>query len=1620
MASTFTNILNQIRSQALSEQDKGARFERLMQAFLKTSPMYASLFDEVWLWSDFPYRKSLGGHDLGIDLVCKTFMGEYWAVQCKCYAEDTQIDKAAVDSFLATSSRSFKDENGQQIAFAQRLWISTTNNWNEHAEETLKHQTPPVSRCNLSDLEAAEVDWQKLAEGAFGEGYQSPRYTLREHQKKAISNAHSYFQTHDRGKLIMACGTGKTFTSLRIAEKETKSRGLVLFLVPSIALLGQTLRAWFDQAQQPLAAVCVCSDAGVSKLARGSKKIVNSDEDDNLVDLAYPATTHAEAIVRNLEAIHQKKKKGMTVVFSTYQSLEAVHNAQQLLLERSGGKYGLFDLVVCDEAHRTTGVTLKDEQESQFVRIHDNSFIQAAKRMYMTATPRIYTEGAIQRARNVSATLCSMDDVNLYGQEFYRIGFGEAVEKQLLTDYKVLVITLSKDDISPELARIISEKDISEIDAAKFAGCVAAISKRVMGDEGMLRDVDPQPMRRAVSFCNSIKNSRLVTRVFNDCREAYNAEQSDQFMTVESHHVDGTMSAPRRDKELSWLKESPSNSNECRMLTNAKCLSEGVDVPSLDAVLFLSSRDSQVDVVQSVGRVMRTAEGKKYGYIIIPVVVPEEEEANKALDKSETFKVVWTVLNALRAHDDRFNAEVNKLDLGGKSKRIIVVNPSQPQSPIDPNVVQNALAYFGEFQKAFYGKLVIKCGSRHYLEDWAKDVAEMSARRIRRIREVITTDPDRKEFFQDLLRQMRQNINPQLSEESFIQMLGQHFVSTPVFESLFANDQFVESNPVSRVLQAAVELLAEDDMTNDERDKLAAMRKDVQLRVEGIDDAAGRQRVIKELYEKFFAVAAHSATEQLGIVYTPIPVVDFIIHSVGYIVQKEFGRSLSDENVHILDPFTGTGTFITRLLQSGLIQFEDLPRKYTKEIHANEIVLLAYYIASINIETVYHSLLNQQEAEDEKATYQDFPGICLTDTFQLGEPESRGNLFSKDFEINSQRLIDQRKTPLTVIIGNPPYSVGQKNANDNAQNMHYPTLEAKIAATYVADTQATNKNALYDSYIKAFRWATDRLSADGGVIGFVTPHGWLDGNAMDGMRKHFEKDFSAIYVFDLKGNQRINGDLRKKQGGKIFVDGSMLGIAITILVKKPRTEASQKARIYYHDIGDYLSTQQKFDIIRRFHDIGRMSWLNIQPDRYGDWINHRNEVFQNFISIGDKKNKNAKTFFVDYYSRGIATCRDAWVYNSSLAVVQQRAGEQVDFYNQTLDEILSGAREELPPGESKISWTRAVQNDILKRHVRYNLSECSYREAMYRPFCKQQLLYYKPLNEMPYQIPLLFPTPQHKNPVICVSGLGGKKAHSVFMTGITVDLNCLDAGTQCFPLYYYEQGVQEGDTFFSQALPRDKWGYVRKSALTDYIRMEARYRYGKEVTDEDIFFYVYGLLHCPAYRKQFADDLKKSLPRLPLLSKELFNTFSQAGRQLADLHLHYERLEPYRGSLNIFGAYGLDGEQIDYNVRKMRFAKTADGKADKSIILYNNNIRIENIPLQAYDYMVNGQSAVEWIMERYAYTVDTKTGFVNDPNDWSREHGNPKYIFELLLRIINLSLQTQDIVASLPDFLAKG
>lgn len=1634
----FNQVIEKYRTYSFSERDKGTRFERLMQAWLRTDPLYKDRLTHVWLWNEFPGRKDIGGKDTGIDLVARTSQGDYWAIQCKCFSQDAVIDKPAVDSFLATSSRTFFNDQLETTRFASRLWISTTNLWGPNAEEAIHNQLPPVHRVSLTDLELSPVDWDALEKGVHGEKARCARKTIRPHQAKALESCREHFKTANRGRLIMACGTGKTFTSLKIAEDITQGRGLVLFLVPSIALLSQTLREWSAEVAEPLSAICVCSDAEVSR-----EQTKNDDTGGyTTVDLALPASTNAKSIanqIREFKAIPDKA--GLIVVFSTYQSINAVADALNVLKQEKGAS-AEFDLVICDEAHRTTGVTLTNEDESAFVRVHDNDFLPARKRLYMTATPRLYNEETKKKAKDAEVYLCSMDDNSLYGEEFYRIGFGESVEKQLLSDYKVLVLTVPDDQIPEAMQVAIADgkQEINTDDAAKLIGCINALSKRMLLDAELLVESDPSPMRRAVAFCQNIKTSKRIKNVFNTQKDVYygslSPEEREGLVTIAADHVDGGMGATTRDERLSWLKGVEEDGKECRILCNVRCLSEGVDVPSLDAVLFLSARNSQIEVVQSVGRVMRIAPGKKYGYIIIPVVVPSKMSPEQALEDSDRFKVVWTVLNALRAHDDRFNATINKIELnknkitgknggqilvagvkalrqymdgpdssGGQGGRTIEETNGDPEygpdgKPHYTDEFQNYFAFqFERLQSVIYARMVKKVGDKRYWEQWATSVADIARRHIDRITLLLKKSPPHRAAFGTFLSDLRKNINTAITEAEAVEMLAQHIITKPVFEALFENYSFVRDNPVSKSMEGMVHLLEEQSLAKDQ-EALEKFYSSVRMRASGIDNAEGRQRVIVELYDKFFRTAFPLVVEKLGIVYTPVEVVDYIIRSVADILESEFGRSLSDENVHILDPFTGTGTFITRLLQSGKIRAEDLERKYARELHANEIVLLAYYIASINIENVFHDL------HDGGDTYKSFPGICLTDTFQLFE--NGESLLTAVFPENSSRIDEQRKAPIRVILGNPPYSVGQRSANDNAQNQSYPRLESRIEQTYVKGSTATLRNSLYDSYIKAFRWASDRIDpTNGGIVAFVSNAGWLDGNAMDGFRKCLEEEFSSIYVYNLRGNCRTSGTLRQKEAGNIFGLGSRTPIAITILVKKP--ESHGKAVIRYRDIGDYLSREEKLARIVSSNSIAspKMEWAVIIPNQHGDWLSQRDDMFENYIPLGAKDESVNKTIFGTNYTNGLKTNRDSWCYNFKKATLIQNMQRSISFYNNQV-EAFSRAKYINPTliaedfilwDATQFSWDRQQKLDINKQKI-YSFSAENVQTGMYRPFFKQWVYMNREINNCVYQLPKCFPTSKHQNLVICVQGTGASKDQMPIITDCIPDLH-LNGDTQAFPLFWYELSTEGQGGLFDDG----EGQYIRRDGVSDFILNLARSKYGPRVMKEDIFYYVYGFLHTPEYRSRHAADLKKMLPRIPLVEKPAdFWAFSKAGRSLGELHLHYESVAPY--PLEEMGS------ATDLRVDRMRFS----AKTDKSAIIYNGTLTLAGIPDRAHEYVLNGKSALEWLIDRYQVTIHPESKIRNDPNDWCEEVGDPRYIINLIKRVITVSLETLDIIDSLPEW----
>lgn len=1630
--SDIRTLLKSFRDTARSEREKGNYFERLAVAFIKNDPGMAQEYEDAWLYSDWAKQTGRDGRDTGIDVVAK-LRGEdgCCAIQCKFYREGHRIQKADIDSFFTASGKH---------PFTRRLIIDTTDApWSGHAEDALDGQQIETTRIGLDRLELSPIDWAAFLlkdHLVVGE-----KKKPRPHQIEALEAVRDGFAAGDRGKLIMACGTGKTFTGLKIAESLVGAGKSVLFLVPSLSLMSQTIREWTIDSEMPLRAFAVCSDVQVGKRRKNKDDMAEIE----VHDLDYPATTNAAKLAAKVA--HAAPDR-MTAVFATYQSIQVIAAAQ--------ASHGLpeFDLIICDEAHRTTGAKFPGEDESNFVRVHDQSYIKGAKRLYMTATPRVFGDGVKTKANEASVELCSMDDEALYGPNFFQRGFGWAVENGLLTDYKVIVLAVDEGMVSSSIqSRLASgDNELKLDDATKIIGCYKALTKAdLKPDVG----ADTEPMHRALAFCKDIASSKLIRDQFAAVvadylasEEGIETEAGRTPLGCELQHVDGTFNAKERNRCLDWLKADQGD-DVCRILTNARCLSEGVDVPALDAILFMHPRKSQIDVVQSVGRVMRRAEGKKMGYVILPIGVPAGMSPEDSLNDNERYRVVWQILNALRSHDERFDATINKIDLGvdaGDQIEVIAVTNKLPTKGDKGKGVANighgsagddderdddrrggvretqAEFVFDEFSKAIMAKIVKKCGRRTYWENWAGDIAKIAQTHVTRITAVVQQPGSKeREAFERFLAEIRDDLNESITEPDAIEMLAQHLVTKPVFDALFEGYSFTKNNPVSIAMETVLEALHDQNLGK-EAESLLPFYASVKARAEGIDNAAGKQRIIVELYDKFFRNAFPRMTERLGIVYTPVEIVDFIIHSVNEVLQAEFGQTLGSEGVHILDPFTGTGTFVTRLLQSGLIKPEELERKYRSEIHANEIVLLAYYIAAINIEAAYHGISG--------GDYVPFEGICLTDTFQLYEQER--DLIGELMEDNSSRRTRQKELDIRVIVGNPPYSAKQDSANDNAANLEYPKLDGRIRDTYAARSEATNKNSLYDSYIRAIRWASDRIG-DAGVVAYVSNAGWLDANTADGLRKCLADEFPSIHVFHLRGNQRTSGERSRREGGKVFGSGSRTPVAITILVKNPTAVGPRQIR--FHDIGDYLTREEKLALVSKFGSISGISssglWKNIAPNPHGDWINQRDDSFKSFIALGNK-DKSGEPKLFENYSQGVQTARDAWCFNASREMLLGNIQRMIGTYNAERARFAAEgrkfenakARDAFVDGfvtgdASRISWSRALKSDVGKGTIIEFDPHCAVQSA-YRPFTKQWLYLDRKIVEYVFQIPRIFPRANLSNRVICITGTGETNDLSALMVDAPSEFKTHYNG-QNFPRYLYEPTAPETGTpdLFRTAKPSQLApDFTRRDAITDegLAQFSAAYG-GLAVTKDDVFNYVYGILHSSDYRARYADNLSKELPRIPLVrSAEDFQAFAEAGRRLGDLHVGYEDAEPYpvtikQGDLSLAV---IDDPQSFFRVEKMKFG----GKRphiDKSTVVYNPNITLTGIPLEAYDYVVNGKPALEWVMERQVVKTDRDSGILNDANRYAIETvGDPAYPLKLFQRVITVSLETVKIVRSLP------
>ncbi len=1060
-----------------------------------------------------------------------------------------------------------------------------------------------------------------------------------------------------------------------------------------------------------------------------------------------------------------------------------------------------------------------------------------------------------------------------------------------------------------------------------------------------------------------------------ECYDEELKKKSFKNLKISIDHIDGTMNCKERLEKLENLNQFEPNT--CKVLSNARCLSEGVDVPALDSIVFFDGKSAMVDIIQAVGRVMRKAKNKKRGYIILPIALEESEIKN--LDEAvnnTNFKNIWKVIKALRSHDPSL------VDEATFKEKIKIFGSDDGKKQNDEKTLFDAIL-LQDLADAMYNVMPTKLGDRNYWENFTKKTGNIARTLNNRLKIIFDKNP---EFFHGFLDSLRENIHQNIKEDEALDMITSHIITKPIFDALFGDNI---QNPIAKALDKMVQKLATLGLEGETKD-LKNLYESVKTEALHAKSQKSQQELIKNLYNTFFKEAFRKQSEKLGIVYTPIEVVDFILRATNGILKKHFNTDFNDQSITIFDPFTGTGSFIARLLskENALISDEALKEKFQKNLFAFNIVLLSYYIALINI---------TQAAQNRDSSLKNFKNIALTDSLDIYEEKNDKGVFAlfEDLKENKDikdTLADQN---IRVIIGNPPYSAGAKSENDNNQNLSHPKLERLVTEKYGKNSTSRNVGqTTRDTLIQSIRMASDVVK-DKGVIGFVVNGGFIDSKSADGFRKCVAQEFAHLYVLNLRGNARTSGEKRRKEGGGIFDSGSRATIAIVFFVKD---KSVPNNTIFYYEVEDYLKREAKLNLLAGFENLDSVSFKEITPNNKGDWINQREDGFDKLIPLKrDKTLQNDSVF--DINSLGVATNRDPWVYNFSQKNLMQSVQNCIDTYNADLkcfNEVFREAfkqrtakdkgiksadlykhlnDKEITTDKTKIAWTDGLKNHLIKNKNLQESNKDRTRLALYRPFNKQWLYWDKDWINRQREFSKIFPDKSAQN-VVINTGVGNGKDFSALVSDFISDYSLISP-TQAYPLYYY-----------------DDLGN-RYNAISGYaLNLFRRHYKDNAIAEEEIFYYIYAIFHHKGYLEKYKNSLVKEAPRIAL--SEDFKELSVLGKELAELHLNYESGEMHTSvKHNLLENAEMEGY---YDVEKMT------KKGDR--ILYNHNIAITKIPQKAFDYVVNGKSAIDWVIERYSITTDKDSLIENNPNHYA----GGKYVFELLCRVIKLSEKSVDLI----------
>ena len=1647
----------------------GDQWEKIVAEFLRTDPVYKKTFAKVWLWSEYSNDK-----DIGIDIVAETFDGKKIAIQCKFSGDpDRSLQKGAIDSFIATTDT--KEWAGRYI-FWSGFKIS------KHIDkQIMEDRQVPLKMITGAVLRTSNTAWAELA--TTGKGTTKPLKKPRGYQTKAIADVEKALDKADRTKLIMACGSGKTFTSQMAAERIASEGGTVLYIVPSIALMGQTMREWSEQEDPEgrglkHSFMGVCSDSGTGKNVTSDG--IGGMHKTDIAQLEMPVGTDPKEIAAMMKV--PVSAGYMRTVFSTYQSLPKIRQAQQ--------KHGapVFDLMFCDEAHRTTGMgTAAGEDEGHFQMPHKE--IQAAKRIYMTATPKVFGERLKKKADLQGRAIYTMNDEEIFGGEAFRLSFSDAIEQHVLADYKVHIVQVAENMASEILNHFTASEEHGEIaDSDRKAMLKTDVAARLVGLWQALvgaEGVRTNALQKSIVYLDTIRNSKAFAAVFPAIAEHLSKVSGISSLPVKVKHVDGQMSATTRQQHLSWL-DSANIEGEIRLLSNAKCLSEGVDVPSLDGVAFMVPKGSIVDIVQSVGRVIRAAPLKKYGHVVLPALLPTtvtSKSVERHLSSDAHWATTWQVLRALRSHDDKFANEIAIMELHeGEWPDRIVLSLTDSGTGLDgfciaggQNIERTESGASGNFsgaetdsgsdgsglaervfegtgdsdfhlgrgtqtdrnsgtappieeingtqgtldlaammehypdevmrmlQDGVFSVTLDKVGDRQYWDSWGKDAAEAFDHVLGRLENYKNSNREFAEEITATTAGLASTLGDFGDEAKTLHILAQYIIVRPVFEALFGTAEGFDDSPLSETMKSLSDTVAILDLDS-ETSGLEDFYQHIAEKARNVKSEQDRQVLIKRLYEDFIHQVFPKEAKQFGVVYTPNEIVDFTLRSVDWAIKEHLGieAGIADEAVDVLDPFSGTGTFLVNLVQNkDLIPDDKLAYKFSNNLHSSEIMALPYWATELNLEQAYMARTDGEYLPYNKGV--------LADTFSMGkkyiaEQKAQQSLQFEAMKENINRYVKQDETPITCIVGNPPWAVG--NTGD------WKELQDRVSETYSARTNVSSKQSLNDSYILAMRWVSDRIG-DRGVIGFVTNNSWLSSNAGAGVRRTLEEEFDHIYVLDMlgKGGAATTPDQRAVQGGNVF--NVTVGNSVVILVRTGSERTAKTQAVYADTKG--LSAEDKTAKISATKHIGDtaggLEWHTVQSDYRGDWIDQGHPDWRNLITVGDKNTKAAKdsSSVIQMYSSGLKTGMAAHSMGSSKADVLARGVIAADEFN---DMIVTGT----PPPKttaSGVNYHKELKEKLEKEQTTENInfvavSESDIIKTMGSPWLPQYALYHKTFNSRQYRIQDINDA-DSQNMFICVNGRGSPSSQT-FLSNTPPDLNCLSAGTQALARYRLEEDgstIEASDGNGSLHGTKASDGRVYVDNILDEFLTAFRENYSDEsIVKDDIFFYMYGMLHHPGYRDKYGNDLVKDLPRMPYAPD--FWGFSNAGKQLANIHANYDSLDGWDGDMDIEFSDDFDPDNRSH--WRVTGAKWED---NGSTLVLNDRITIRNIPAGAHTYKIAGKSPIQQFAADTKVSEDSKTGIVNDVNDLYND--NPAETLLRARQLIEVGVRSSEVLAGLPE-----